>query len=545
MLIVAKVVRDDYFVLDTDDDEIDVVSSSELLDILFLYKSITIYGATKDSLYTKLILRFAGKDYDGLFLSSPRTYDKSMVQVIDLADVDENYFDILVSIVKERNPDRNVDVDTALPVGYKVEETGKHDIKVRSLKNGQLYSCNFYTCLYIYMILRESIEGITEVTVDYLKYGDDTIYYGVDYLQKLRADTDKTVSIKVKDYIENTRRLTWGSIDSHLQGSDFLEVTDCRFPVFNIKNQIVRVNELLAKSRFRMLHERVVDFDKGTLLFSDGSSLNTIVDIASYWKVLRFESAKIADGVERYFDSYKSKEVTLRGESQLSNYLGMSRCIPVDCMEKVHEYKILDIPDSLVCTYRTSFGLIMVTHSSVCDFGQAFDILLLSRVPAEGFCWFDPFDSYLTTGDSKMLQESMHLNRGLLDEVRNSSIDSGLSYFSDYIIPLGLNYVESEQYHIDINVFCLISDGEIYNMVSVPLLFLGCRLKEFDDCFELRCMLHTIYLDKSVVYNLCGDFSENNFLMCYNKLTKVRSQRIFDYLYKKSKSILLDGVKNL
>ena len=176
MLLVTSKSNNIYTILDTDDMTSDTISKEELLP--FLQAGNIVYGETafalEYNLKSTLILRLYGsdktdvKDYDGYLLRDYCSeYNEYTTQVIDSIDfknllLNLDIWKILCDAIREINPcPYNLDyLENPLEIGYKVYSSAKDSLTLKDLSDGELYSCDFFTCLFIYLEEHKGIDGL-------------------------------------------------------------------------------------------------------------------------------------------------------------------------------------------------------------------------------------------------------------------------------------------------------------------------------------------------------------------------------------------------
>lgn len=569
MLIVKSHDNEIYTILDTDDMALDCVSKDELLGIL--RQGLTIYGASEFSLEHNidltLILRLYDKstikDYDGLILRDySAEYNMFSTQILDWRELSDTVpasaFSTIINIIKDNNKVVRT-VPTNYPVGYKVFSFGDYVLTLEDLATNELYTCDFYTCLYIYFDEHKSIEGVDEVTVDYIRCGDR--YYTADEVLIKFKDSSKFSNIKVgvgtssivSDIEYDDFQTDWGSINYDFGNCTYLNVTDCKFPIYNIKSRIKRIEGdgfLGLGSMFKTLSSVAYKFENNTLYFRDNSVISKAVDLIRFKNVILYENDEVKNLVFKYLDTIKGKELVFKKDLGYKRNISLSYVVNDSQSFRCPSYRINDVTKPNICIVRTDLGLIYVDKSTLFPIDFAYDNIFLSRISNCGTCWFSPSSGLITVGTAKELNSARTLyGKSFLDLCINA-MDLGLAYHNNTIIPLGLARVNIVEGYASITVYCLVlgdkdcNNSYGFNVVEVPLLFIGASLLEYDNYFLLRGLLTNIYLEKSIIYNLEGYFSEDSFLDVWSGLNLKKGRLAYNVLYNNSKSVLRSAVDN-
>lgn len=558
MLILSDKVDNIYSILDTDDMTVENIEKKELLNVI--ENGVFIYGLSKFSLECDiditLILRLYGKndvkDFDGLILRDYcSNYDDIRTHVIDWrlesnTLILDQVFNEVVDIIR-RNNKIETEIDTDLPVGYEIYAYGDDLVTLKELSTGSMYSCDFYTCLYIYTDEKQSIKGVDEISYDHMICNGN--YYSSDKV--LKSYKNSSISSNVKKVLRKSSvicddfRANWGSIDSDLGVNDFIPVTECGFPIYNIKRCINRINCNLADIDFSTLLSTACSIENGRLYFDNNNYISGAHNIARYINVINFKSENLKNEAICYIEAVKAKEVLLKKDTGITRNLTLSREVyPNDiCTVSCNSYNIADFRHKDIINLKTKFGLICSVQSAIINSDNSFSNMFLTRITNCGSCWYSAKIGKIEIGTMSSCWKGNCLCNDIFVESCWSCIKSGLSYH-DVLIPLGLSSVDIDEYAIDVKILCMILPDEdcsllhSINIVEVPLLFCGAKFDEFDDCFRLMGMFQTLYLEKSVVYNLYGNFDEDSFMNIWSNLSLKKSKEIYNSLYNHSKVLL-------
>lgn len=564
MLIVDSYDDNIYNILDTDDLTIESISKQELLYIL--QQGYFIFGtsefALQNNIKVNLILRLYNKegdvkDYDGILLRDVcPEYNEFMYQVIDSIDYKDDLlsnevFNKILDIIKRTNNKRGC-IKQDYPIGYSIFAKGDIDISIKDLETNDLYSADYFACLAIYLDEHKSVKGIKEITDNYMILDSGEYYSADNILQFYRYTNNKLKYTPTSDINYDELESTWGSLNNVFNSYDRLRVTNCRFPLYNIRNNIVRLSGSYSNFDYNMLSSTVISFDNKTLHFENGCSLSDSSLIAKYFNIIIFKSDDLKEIVYNYLQGLIAKEQMLKVNHNIKSNLELSHSRIDDIGDwLVKDYRINNVfrkPD--VQILRTKFGIIYETHSMIIDDSCSFRTLFLVRITNLGTVYWDSDTHKICVGTGQDCNKGNCLCNDVFQSAYNKCVISGLCYCHDMIVPLCIARVKLEGDSIDIRVLCLImADTESvlrydFNLVEVPLLFLGSKLFEYDDCYVIKGMFTTITFDKNLVEHLLGYFNEENFLDLWTSIKSKKSKEAYEGLYKHSKSVLRQVLDN-
>ena len=556
MLIVEKCIDEVYSILDTDDMISEDISKTELLEIL--QQGYFIWGtsefAIQNNIRVNLILRMYDKDnnvkdYDGLILRDAYTdYNEFLYQVMDIRELESLSSSVIlekvISILKFNNKQRG-NIISNYPIGYKVFSRGDNELTIKELSTGNLYSADFFGCLSVYLDENLSIEGITEINADFLEVSDGSVLFANTVLSEYSVSYGDSLVIASSDE-QDDLSCSYDELDTVFKYNDFILATECGFPLYNIKNKVTQIRGSYIDFDFNILTQKAIRFKDKVLYFEDGSSLSSIDLLVKYFDIIRFESDDLASSVNSYLQGCIAKERVLRSSHKLENLKSLSVNLEhyigdySKCNIRINDY--IRHPD-IMCI-RTKFGVVYERQSTIIDADSTFKTLFLVRITRTGSTYYDMEKRLIVTGTGQDCNKGGCLCNDTLREAYNNMVNYGYTYFKGMIVPLCVSRVILDEECLDIRILCLIMPNEDFtcnydfNLVEVPLIYLGSKLFEYDDCYSIRCMFSEVSFEKALVENIWGSFEESNFLDLWENLRVKNSRETYNNLYKHSKSVL-------
>lgn len=566
MLLVTSKSNNIYTILDTDDMTSDTISKEELLP--FLQAGNIVYGETafalEYNLKSTLILRLYGndkadvKDYDGYLLrdycSEYNEYTTQIIDSIDFKNLLSNLdiWKVLCDAIKEINPcPYNLDyLENPLEIGYKVYSSAKDSLTLKDLSDDNLYSCDFFTCLFIYLEEHKGIDGLEYISKDSL------LYYNTHLTAKDVLDTywasslanSKSNKILDGNNISLTQELLeadYDELESLFGGRDALIVDFCYIPIYNIKRNMQVVNQSGMIPYF-LQYDVAYKLEGKHLFFKNGKTLDSFNEIARLYKNLCYESDELKQQVFSAVESHQVRAMTLNQSFDLEK-------LSSKCISNSSDFAILKplsfrpgvLPlDDLIGWYRTPFGDFQVNQVDYNDYtdGNYGNIWML-RVTQTGSCAYS-FEEYKVVSDTmKNISNKGTLSNDMYKRYMELAQLNGISYCQDLIIPLCIDKIEMFENSISISLACIIRNDygidnfdEIavtnINIVSIPLIFTDGNFTEYDDCFVYRCLFQTIYLEKRLVHSLYGSVYDYQSFSCWESISRKADRELSNRLDK-------------
>ena len=566
MLLVTSKSNNIYTILDTDDMTSDTISKEELLP--FLQAGNIVYGETafalEYNLKSTLILRLYGsdktdvKDYDGYLLRDYCSeYNEYTTQIIDSIDFNKlllnlDVWKILCDAIREINPcPYNLDyLENPLEMGYKVYASVKDSLTLKDLSDGELYSCDFFTCLFIYLEEHKGIEGLEYISKDSL------LYYSTHLTAKDVLDnywvSSSVISKSNKILDGNNFSLTqelleadYDELEGLFGGRDALVVDFCYIPIYNVKRNMQVVNQSGMIPYF-IQYDVAYKLEGKHLFFKNGKTLDSFNEIARLYKHLRYESDELKQQVFSAVENHQVRAMTLNQSFDLEK-------LSKKCVSNNSDFAILKplpfhpgvLPlDDFIGWYRTPFGDFQVNQV---DYNDCTDVnyenIWMLRVTQTGSCAYS-FKEYKVISDTmKNISNKGTLSNDMYKRYMELAQIKDISYCQDLITPLCIDKIEMFENSILISLACVIRKDygvddfdEIattnINIVSIPLIFTDGNFTEYDDCFVYRCLFQTIYLEKSLVHSLYGSVYDSQSFSCWESTSRKADRELSNRLDK-------------
>ena len=566
MLLVTCKLNNIYTILDTDDMTSDTISKEELLP--FLQAGNIVYGETafalEYNLKSTLILRLYGsnkadvKDYDGYLLrdycSEYNEYTTQIIDSIDFKDLLLNLdiYEILCDAIREINScPYNLDyLENPLEIGYRVYSSAKDSLTLKDLSDGELYSCDFFTCLFIYLEEHKGIDGLEYISKDSLLYYN-TLLTAKDVLNTYWVSSlanNKSNKILDSHNFSLTQELLeadYDELEGLFGGRDALVVDFCYIPIYNIKRNIQVVNQSNMIPYFSQ-YDMVYKLEGKHLFFRNGKTLDSFNEIARLYKHLRYESDELKQQVFSAVRNHQARAMTLNQSFDLEKLSG--KCVSASSVLTI--YKPLPfnpgvLPlDDFIGWYRTPLGDFQVNQIDYNDYtGDNYENIWMLRVTQTGSCAYS-FKKYKIVSDTmKNISKKGTLSNDMYKRYMELAQLKGISYCQDLITPLCIDKVELFADSLCISLACVVRNDygvdnfdEIavtnINIVSIPLIFTDGNFTEYDDCFVYRCLFQTIYLEKKLVHSLYGSVYGAQSFSCWGSASRKADRELLNRLDK-------------
>ena len=577
MYLVTKRCSDIYSILDTSDMKEESITRDEVYSLLL--QGTKIYGVSTFSIENdiplRLILRFYGedkevKDFDGFLLKDYNSdLSEFTTQVIDCytemdALLDLNVFKAVINTLSKLNSSpynlsslNNMD----LPIGYQVYAYNKEYLTLKDLSDGNLYKCDFYLCLYIYLEEGRRIDGISEITLDYLVY-NDTVLRAYDVLEKYWSCSQKcnymdktthSLVMKNTDFIDDID-CSYNDLDSIFSGSSMMLLSEIYFPVYNLSSVKRRINSNAdIRPWFNSFGKPISLTKDGVLIFDDGLELSNFRTICKYFRVFDFD-AELRTQVYAYIKGQLAKETLFNRPNHIESDIKSSFNSIGDTIKKMPSLLVDNGISYKDYAIRTPFGCIDIRFENPCMdkySDKIFRTFWMGRLTHTGSAWYDMQEHEVVVGAMKNTESLTYscIASEVFEEYYNKAVIDGLAYHNNKILPICVNRVEVIEDYVYIFVVCMTasSDGEdfgttMFNAIEVPLIFLGGKFVEYDDCYKYYTLFNTIILEKKLVNYLYASYSVSDLYNLWGGLTSRKAGKtLADRTFKIMKRVMREA----
>jgi hypothetical protein len=528
---------DKFTVLDTDDMIEETYSKGELLGIL--QTGVTIYGTSLFSLENNseltVVLRLYTdedvRDFDGFLLRDlPEEQSEYFYQVIDSINEVESLktYSFLRNLIQSLLPDYNKNLYNLSLLdnknyGYDLFAYDKASLTLKESKSGELYGCDFYECLFIYLEEKQAINGVAYISLHDLQLDNGLVLSDTDILQSYldnigSIDESNKVQNIVKNNIITSANFTWENIDSMIPLYS-IKLTDFNFPLYNIKSNIVEGKPYMQYHFVNKCH-KVVGFDNVGFIFEDGTLLNYADNVEKIWSqmdALEFKSDDIKLNFINWYNVYVSKCKLMHKDYVESKDLINNSCT----FENGSFLTQLGKSHIDLCSQpfvvKTSFGDIEIQG----NLEFPYKYLWLTRFTQLGSIGYDFTKSSIIVANMKDF--NVCLDNEVFGELINKCILSGVTYYGDILCPVCVSWLNETEDGMEIDIACMIScraDGEWmyksennnsytgYSIVNIPLLNIGSKVIHDGDKYIIKLMCSTLVISDSVMHNLVGTYDK-------------------------------------
>lgn len=519
MFLVTSYEDGGYRVWDTFDNTEEYVSKSDMRNLL--ERGYTVYGVTLHALdcdiRCRLVLRLYKdgqcKDFDGVLLRDyvPGVYDSS-VQILDWVTEqealrDESVFRRVLSLVSDLCPQiYNLDLSD-LPCNYSVYSFGNDTFTLRdNLSDELFYGCTFSVCLYIALVERRLIEGVS-LNLDCLTYNlnglrkvtliDELMgYFGGAVAVPVNGVSDSDVYSSISE--------TWFSLDNLFNGDYYLALED-NIPIFNFKKHIRSKTDMVCPNKPWFQYGVAVKAGAGSIFFDTGEKMS-VESFLECCNLVEYASDDVRTDCVDEIKAYVAKQNLLVGKFSVASY-------------GYHQYDLrgkkgLFVPSNVTpersfSNFKTDYGNIDVSWAA--DFKvSAFWMVRYTHIGSLFFSFLEDKVVLDTMARFNSFEHPLY-GAGFLKLVREAEI-GGKSWCDGLIIPVCVSRVLGYADGIDIRILCMVA-GDVdgfkdtgIGCLELPLLFCGGRGIEYSDCFEYQMLLQNLRFDKEVAYKLRGSY---------------------------------------
>lgn len=506
MFLLTSQQNNSYGVLDTNDGVEEVISYNDLLQILASGE--IIWGITYDDLVagmpTRMCLRLYNEDgkafdYDGVLLRDASPLDPD-VQLLDwsLTDASE-HFDKVVDLVC-RHPCRTYNMDIhGLPVGYKVKAFSTKYLVLDDIETGESFYCNYYLCLYIYLVERRAIQGV-EMSFTELRY-DSVILTAYDCLLSYKI-VNQNVRPKIDvGYSDDTVSAHWNNINLVFSNNAMMLVGN-NIPIANLRYGMISLSQPVDwKIQKHTL--KIADVGQNYVEFTNGYKEYDLEYIAVIAGMLENISDFILQ-IKGILKAYKAK-CTLMGKlcTNFDHCFASSHIITSYGMSIIQHY----YSDIKLQSIKTELGLITI------EYNMEVNVVWLLRIANTGSAWYSMLSQRIETGTMSEFNKYCGLANDPFEEAIQDAQSNGLCWGDDLIAPLTISRIDIlADGSICPYVVCITSSCKSkeefgktgLGLIEIPLLFCGGKFIEFENCYQYYTAVAVITLDKEIVHNLSG-----------------------------------------
>lgn len=506
MFLLMSQQTDSFSVLDTSDGVEESISYNDLLQILAAGE--VVWGTSYDDLVvgisTRMCLRLYDKngkafDFDGVLLRDASPLDGD-VQLLDWSRViDSDYFDEVLDLVRS-HPCRTYNINIqGLPVGYEVKAFSTKYLVLVDMETGESYYCNFYLCLYIYLVERLSIQGV-EMSLTELRYQSITMtaYDCLLSYKMINRDVKPKIDIGYSDDLVSAH---WNNVNLLFGNKSLLLVGD-KVPVVNLRHNMFSLPQSVDwKIQKHTL--KIADVGQNYVEFTNGYKEYDLEYIAIIASMLENIEEYIPQ-VRGILKAYKAK-CALMGKvcKDFDHCLASSHIAKPSYMTIIPHYH----GDVKFQSIKTEFGLITI------EYNTEVSVVWLVRIVGAASSWYSMETQQIEVGPMSEFNKHLGLSNEYFKEAIQYAQSEGLCWGDDLIAPLTISRIKSSPdgticpYIVCITSSCRSKDefGETgLGLLEIPLLFCGGKFVEFENCYQYYTAVAVITFDKSIIYNLSG-----------------------------------------
>ena len=538
-----------YSIIDTKDMVEEQLSKDDVYQLL--QQGVVIWGTSSFSIENNtnltVILRLHGedmndiRDYDGwLFTDYDSSRSPYYYQIMDVYNTHGELYDPSVFAFVCRNMrDMNrcpYNMNNLLYVSTNSYKVYAYNSKYLTLKdsNLDLYQCDFYTCLYCYLVEETGIEGVTSIDVDSLWYNGKQLK-GVDVLQEYwKYSIAKMSTMTEKEKRERSELLNREDGILTIEGIEcnydelartfgdrsMMVLSDSHIPLFDIRRVIRHSNEGYLYKPWFTEFKRITDVSQKGITFEDGRVLDDWQLIISLCRVLECINTDIK---ERFDKACNGRMAMLKISNEglyndYNKYKHYSRFLSLDefWVIKPPSMYLNNIRDNWEMNIRADkFGCVEIKPTGVIsDIDMQWKRVMISCYTNTTTAWWNFEDNTVCMGTQKEFHTgSRGLNNERFRTVYHQAVRDGLTYFDDSILPICVSEFQMDDDGINIKICCLVVDTvEIskeptlisVGVIQVPLIFFGGKIVDFGDYIKVYTLAHSIALDKQALSNLSG-----------------------------------------
>lgn len=531
-----------YNILDTSDNVVESVSKDSLLE--YINNGIIVLGITEYSLsidkLAKVIFRFRlsrseFKYYDGYsFYDNIEEVNPYLYQLVDVTtDLAEDISDtsafmkVFEYVRKIAYEDFNNFSIENCKIGYKlVGVKDKLHITVRDLETNILYEFSFADISYCLYNEKKLIDGV-DYSYSNISFKCWSNYINlVNLLEEYLSLSKKCgTDVKYTDASEYIDRFSasFNDIDMKLGNNDFVLSSYCGVPLYSIYRNVVDCSEIYDSIPFNRFKGKCEL--RGDKIYTDSEVID-FADFVYYARALSTRFPEAYSQVLKLVEAKRGKALLLDTDFKLDDYLKHSLYIDYNMYVQMPEFS-----DNIRCTnnyyIETPYGgIYMIGKTLVSDY--CYDSIFSVRVSNCLTSWFSLKDwklHYTTIKDESynLLFNACRkctkkeLMNGLFTQLMLRNKD--IAYHGE-IYPVGIGSIGVQEDKIILDVACLIKDAKhideeewgAYNFgfFSVPLIFLGTKVKRYNNVFIIDMLCYRVILEENVFYNLGGTFDDSN-----------------------------------